>query len=113
MNNKKFFESFKFRIFSFNKGRHTDNYSNKGLTSNYIVFLSKGSAKHVSKHGTVFLKENDFCYIPKDCPYHSYWYTNSDSELNWYSLGFDYMPLSDGGNSTRKRVYLLRAGNFI
>lgn len=98
MNNKKFFESFKFRIFSFDKGRHTDNVSSNGLMSNYLVFLVKGSARLVSKRGNVVLNENEFCYIPKDWPYHSYWYTNEDSELLWYSIGFDYLPMSDEGN---------------
>ena len=104
MNNKKFFESFKFRAFSFNKGRYTDNFTNNGLPSNYIVYLINGSAKIVSNQGTFFLKENDFFYIPKDCPYHSYWYTNEDNSLQWYSIGFDYMPLSDGGNFLMQKI---------
>lgn len=104
MNNRKFFESFRFRMFSFNKCRHSDNYAINGLPINYIIYLVKGSAKFVSNQGTFFLNENEFFYIPKSCPYHSDWYTNENNNLQWYSIGFDYIPLSEGGNFLMQKI---------
>ena len=104
MNNKKFFESFRFRMFSLDKGRHTDNYTNGGLNSNYICLLVKGSARLVSDGGTVYLKENDFFFIPKSCPYHSYWYTDGEDELTWYSFGVEALPVPDGGNYILQKI---------
>ena len=98
MNNKKFFESFSFRAYCFDKDRHTDNLYNNGLASNHICMLYKGSAKLVSKKETVTLNANDFFIIPKDYPYRSYWYTDENSEVMWYSFGADYLPILDGGN---------------
>ncbi len=85
-------------MFSFDKGRHTDNMSNGGLPLNYMGYLVNGTAKLVSKDTTVTLKEGEFFYIPKGCPYRSYWYTDRDSKLLWYSIGFDCIPLAEGGN---------------
>ncbi|MBQ6702978.1 MAG: helix-turn-helix transcriptional regulator [Clostridia bacterium] len=104
MNNKKFFESFKFRVFLFDKDRHTDNYSNNGLRLNYIVYLVKGSAKIVLSDRSFYLRAGDFFYIPKDCPYYSYWHTDGNSRLEWYSIGFDCIPLPNGGNFIMQKL---------
>lgn len=104
MNNQQFFQSFKFKKITFNRNHHTDNYTNQGARTNFIGQLIKGSAKLVSKSETVSLKENDIFYIPKGCHYHSYWYTNETAELEWYSFGFDYLPLENNGNYTLQKI---------
>lgn len=104
MNNQQFFQSFNFRKIAFNRNHHKDNYTNQGAPTNFIGQLIKGSAKLVSKSETVFLKENDIFYIPKGCHYHSYWYTNENSELEWYSFGFDYLPLLNNGSYALQKI---------
>ncbi|MBQ8804008.1 MAG: AraC family transcriptional regulator [Tyzzerella sp.] len=104
MNNQQFFQSFNFRRISFNRNHHTDNYTNQGARTNFIGQLIKGSAKLVSKSETILLKENDIFYIPKGCHYHSYWYTNENTELEWYSLGFDFLPHENNGNYTLQKI---------
>jgi len=104
MNNQQFFQGFVFRKIKFNRNHHTDNYTNQGARKNFIGQLTKGRAKLVSKSETITLKENDIFYIPKGCHYHSYWYTDDNSKLEWYSFGFDYLPVSNNGNYSPQKI---------
>lgn len=92
MNNKQFFNSFHFVRYIHNKNIHTDNYNNGGADSNYLGILLKGTAKLISDHETVELKEGEIVFIPKKCRYHSYWSTDTDSRLEWNSLAFGLIP---------------------
>ena len=72
MEDLELYKSFTFRLIHHIDGRHTDN--SDGVNKHYIGYLYRGSARIVSKKGTLELQEGDLFYIPKNCSYHSYWY---------------------------------------
>lgn len=75
---------FNFRKFCFEKYHYTD--SRKGSPMNYIACMLKGTARIVSNHGTLQIKEGDIFFIPINLPYESYWYGNN--KIEFLSYGF-------------------------
>ncbi len=72
MEDLELFKSFRFNLYNFTPGRHTDN--SGGVKFHYIGYMYRGSARIVSTKGTIEVCEGDMFYIPKGCHYHSYWY---------------------------------------
>ncbi|MBE6959924.1 MAG: AraC family transcriptional regulator [Ruminococcaceae bacterium] len=98
MNNTQFSNSFKFRVYRFEKYRHTDMRS--GAEYHFVACLRKGRCRIVTKSQTLDLQPGDVFYIPKNLPYQSYW--QGDPAIEFASYGFHYFPNAEA------RVYPLQ-----
>ena len=88
MEDLELFKSFAFKHYIYNPGKHTDN--SQGVNPHYIGYIYQGSARFVSTKGTLELQEGDLFYIPRNCPYHSYWYGNGGVIFD--SFAFSAIP---------------------
>ena len=113
MNNQEFYDSFVFRLHSFNKGHDTDNFIPAGIPENFVAKLLNGSGKLVMNNETVNLSEGDVFFIPKGCRYHSYWSVNEKNKLEWLSLGFKYFPDNSRGKLKTQKVVLSEEGERL
>ena len=60
---------------------------------NYIACMLKGTAQIESDNNTIFVKEGDVFFIPKNLGYQSYWY--GDDDIKFISLGFKKLNTDD------------------
>jgi AraC-like DNA-binding protein len=70
---------------------------------NYLAYLIKGTAKIVSENKTLYLNESDVFYIPKNLPYQSYWY--GDSDIEFLSFGFHDLQLGENVNFELQKIF--------
>lgn len=82
------FKSFRFNLYNFAPGKHTDNSS--GTAYHYLGYMYSGFARIVSEKGTLEVHEGDMFYIPKGCRYHSYWYGKDGAQFD--SFAFAAIP---------------------
>lgn len=92
MNDIKFFNSFNFNIFKFDKYHLTDNTKNP-VSTHFFGCVIKGSAKIISKNEKIILKPNEIFYIPKGLKYQSQWFPDDDGKMEFYSFGFEFSPI--------------------
>ena len=64
-----------------------------GSPYHYFAYMVKGTAKIISNDKTVFIKEGDLFYIPKNTCYQSYWY--GDDEITFFSYGCNNLLADD------------------
>lgn len=94
MDNIKFFKSFNFNIFKFDKYQFRDN-TNPPIPVHYFGCLIKGTAKIISKKETLNLKENEIFYIPKGLKYQSHWFPDNSGQVEFFSFGFKFSPINN------------------
>lgn len=87
----KFFDSFVFNIYKFYKYRLTD-YSKTPVPFHYFGRLIKGTAKIKTQDDELELKVGEIFYIPKGLKYQSFWYGDTNNEIEFYSFGFTFSP---------------------
>lgn len=100
MNNREYANSFSFVKYSFMQEHKTDRLKS-GSPTNYIILLISGSGELRTKENTIKLKRGEMAILPKDCPYRSLWRPDG-GVVSWYSLAFEYMPLSKGTLALQK-----------
>lgn len=93
VNSIKFYKSFSFNVYRFEKYHLTDK-TNEPVSMHYIGCLIDGSAKITSKNETIELKPNDVFYIPKGLKYYSQWFSENDRPIEFYSFGFEVSPIN-------------------
>lgn len=86
-----FSKNYIFYLIEFFKYHYTDN--RKGSPMNYIACMLKGTAQIESDNNTIFVKEGDVFFIPKNLGYQSYWY--GDDDIKFISLGFKKLNTDD------------------
>ena len=94
MKDLNFYIIYNFNNLHFCTYHHTDNTS--GAPLNYVALMLKGRAKIVSSNHTVEISEGDLFFIPKNLPYHSYWY--GSPEINFLSIGYNELHITDKSN---------------
>lgn len=92
MNNIALCNSFYFNLFQLQKFHTSDYTKGAGAPANFIAKLIYGSAVVKSKQGNLTLNEGDVFYIPRGMKYQSFWYTDAEERVVWYSFGFDAFP---------------------
>ena len=100
MNDIVFFKNFRFNEYHFNETRHVDN--SRGVDMHYIGMMKHGRGCIVSKGQTLELKQNELFYIPKGCPYHSYWI--ADNFVTFDSIGFLYFPTNNSNGYMLQKI---------
>ena len=100
MNDIVFFKNFRFNEYHFNETRHVDN--SRGVDMHYIGMIKHGRGCIVSKGQTLELKQNELFYIPKGCPYHSYWI--ADNFVTFDSIGFLYFPTNNSNGYMLQKI---------
>lgn len=88
MNDMYFFKNFRFNEYRFQKTVHRDN--SKGVGFHFIGFMKHGKGRIVSCGQVLEIEENEMFYIPKGCPYHSYWI--AEDYVQFDSIGFLFFP---------------------
>jgi len=88
MNDMHFFKSFRFNEYNFPKTMHRDN--SKGVDFHFVGFMKHGKGRIVSCGQVLEIEENEMFYIPKGCPYHSYWI--AEDYVRFDSIGFLFFP---------------------
>ena len=68
----------------------------------YIGMMKHGRGCIVSKGQTLELKQNELFYIPKGCPYHSYWI--ADNFVTFDSIGFLYFPTNNSNGYMLQKI---------
>ena len=91
MINTKLYSDFCFLKINRNKYRYTDN--RIGSPYHYFAYMQKGTSRIVTKGKTIYIKEGDLFYIPKNISYQSYWY--GDDEISFFSYGCNNLLASD------------------
>lgn len=86
MEDLELFKSFRFNLYNYAPGKHSDNAS--GVEYHFIGYMYEGTARIVSDKGTLELQKGDLFYIPKGCRYHSYWYGGAQFD----SFAFSAIP---------------------
>ncbi len=94
MNDIIFSNSFRFLTYKTEKFNYTDH--TKGSPSHYLAYMIFGNCKIVSDNQTVTINQGEIFYIPNKVSYRSYWY--GDPEIQFISLGFQYLPNFDNKN---------------
>lgn len=100
MKNTVIFNNFIFLNIKFRKYHHTD--QQKGAPLYYLAYMIKGKAKIVSENATIHINEGEVFYIPKNLPYHSYWYGND--EIEFLSFGFSSLMTNEDLNAGLQKV---------
>ena len=90
MNKPFLYDNFIFANYKFTDYHYFDN--RKGAPLNYLAYLQKGEAKLVTDNKTLYIKENEVFYIPKNLSYQSYWY---GPEIDFLSFGFLELHTAD------------------
>ena len=99
MNDTIFYKNFRFREFSFRETQHRDN--SRGVNLHFVGLMKKGRGLIVSRGQRLEIGEGEMFYIPKGCPYHSYWI--AEPEVCFDSIGFLYFPTEAvGGYALQK-----------
>ena len=66
-----------------------------GVLINYVTYILKGRCHIVTKNKTLYTKEGDVFFIPKDLPYEILWEGNPDTgEIKFLSYGFFHLHFS-------------------
>ncbi len=97
MDNIHFYNSFRFRLITLNRARHTDN--SGGIDCHFVARMRRGSAVIVAETGeTLSLCAGEIFYIPLGLRYQSYWTPDGGREpkVEWESYGFDFFPCKSG-----------------
>lgn len=92
MTNEQFYNSFYFNFYQHQRSYNTDRTTGSGSPQHYVALLLEGAAKIVSRQNTLLLEPGDYFYIPAGLKYQSYWYTDENSSIKFYSFGFDFFP---------------------
>ena len=87
-----------------NKPTGTDHFKDGGAPTNYIGVLHHGSARFKMKNSDVYLKENEIVFIPKGETYHSFWTPDKNGNLQWVSLGFDFLPTGKDNSFSLQKI---------
>jgi len=93
MNDTIFCNNFRFREFYHAETVHRDN--SRGVTHHFVGYMKKGRGLIVSEGKRLEIGEGEMFYIPKGCPYHSYWI--AEPEVRFDSIGFLYFPSRAAG----------------
>ena len=104
MNNTEFSNNFVFALYKFYKFHYTDNSRNTGSPANFIALMIKGTALLKTKSSTVKINEGDVFFIPKNELYQSYWYGNSDGDIEFLSLSAQNLPLKENIRFTLQKL---------
>jgi len=97
MDNLRFYNSFRFVVFSHQKSRHTDN--SGGIDRHFIGRMRHGYGRLVTESGAeLLLSPGDVFYLPLGLRYNSYWTPEkgADGIVEWESYGFDFFPCKSG-----------------
>ena len=105
MNNQQFFNCFKFYKISFCKQHHTDHISDNGSPLNYIGMMIHGRSELIGKTNHIENGAGDIFFIPKGWRYESFWYPDSTGSVEWYSLGFDLIPINENRYPVLQKIY--------
>lgn len=92
MNNADLYKSFCFNLYQFQNAHSVDNTKGNGIHANYVAKMMYGNGIIKTKNTTLHLTEGDIFFIPKGLKYQSFWSTNANNQLSWYSFGFDAFP---------------------
>ncbi len=113
MNDITFSDSFRFVHVRYKNYRHTD--CSAGSPYHYLAHMLYGSAKIVSEDGELSISEGDWFYVPLNTVYHSYWTGNAaeGNKIEWYSLGFTYLPLAEAHNYGMQLVQMPEASHAV
>ena len=102
MNDTIFLKSFRFREFYFTETQHRDN--SQGVDFHFVGLMKQGRGEIVSRGRRLEIGAGEMFYIPKGCPYHSYWI--ADPDVRFDSIGFLYFPTqATGGYELQKIPY--------
>ncbi len=104
MDNQQFFKSFLFLKITMNKPTGTDHFKDGGAPTNYIGVLLHGSARFKMAGSDIYLKENEIIFIPKGETYHSFWTPDKNGDLQWVSLGFDFLPTGKESSFSLQKI---------
>jgi len=88
MNDIIFLKNFRFNEYCFFKTQHRDN--SCGVDFHFVGLMKHGKGRIVSQKTVLEIEENEMFYIPKGCPYHSYWI--AEDYVKFDSIGFLYFP---------------------
>ncbi len=92
MKNTDLYKYFCFNLYHFQNAHSVDNTKGNGIHTNYIGKIIHGNVRIKTKGNTLHLTEGDIFFIPKGLKYQSFWNTDTDNRLSWYSFGFDAFP---------------------
>lgn len=93
MENVRFYKSFSFRVLFHREDHHTDN--SAGIDSHFLARMHSGHARIVTLDGEeLSLTAGDVFYLPLGLRYHSYWYAENGTPVQWESYRFSIFPSS-------------------
>lgn len=102
MNDIIFCKNFRFNEFYFRETKHRDN--SRGVDCHFVGRMKQGRGEIVSRGRKIEIEAGEMFYIPKGCPYHSYWI--AEPEVRFDSIGFLYFPTkATGGYELQKIAY--------
>ena len=104
MNNAEFYKNFVFAIYKFSKHHYTDNASNNGAPSNFVVVMFKGNAVIKAKNFSLEINEGDVFFIPKSLLYQSFWYGDENGDIEFLSLSAQNLPIKDNQRFTLQKI---------
>lgn len=104
MNNAEFYKNFVFAIYKFSKHHYTDNASNNGAPSNFVVVMLKGNAVIKAKNFSLEINEGDVFFIPKSLLYQSFWYGDQNGDIEFLSLSAQNLPIKDNLHFTLQKL---------
>ncbi len=104
MNNTEFSKDFIFTKHKRNKNYCTDNSKNTGSPANFVALMLKGTAIIKTRFSVLRINEGDIFFIPKNELYQSFWYGDSNSDIEFLSLSAQNLPLSDNIRFTVQKI---------
>lgn len=113
MTDAQFYNSFSFVYYRHRYAYTNDMFRPSGVQQHFFCHILHGSVTLVSAEDTIYLKENDYFFIPKGLQYRSHWLPDSEGRIHFFCCTFDFFLADDNVNYKLQKLSCTDHANML